>query len=296
MRFIEPWDFEVDPIGRIVARAHAFDTDQDGDIDPARLCRMLHAREARRRFVEVCRLDALLVRINPIDAAVLSFAMAAEEGGVVVLNAPKMVTWTSHKAWLASLKGVPRPRTLVTRSRATIHAFAGELPGGAVVKPGRSSGGRGIAYVPKERPAELDLALDHARGIGDGYLVVQEYLPEAEFGETRLVWLDGEILGSYVRQRAPGEFRHNLKRGGVPEPHEPGPEDFRLIEALNPHLRAAGVWFAGIDVIGGRVSEINTLNPGGLHLIQEFSGLDFSGPLVTALEARVQAGRKELSR
>lgn len=257
---------------------------------------MLHGREARRRFVEISRLDALLIRINPIDAAVLSFATAAQEQGVVVLNAPTTVTWTSHKAWLATLADVPQPKTLVTRSRATIHAFAEELEGDCVVKPARSSGGRGIARVPKGRPGELDVALDQARGIGDGYLVVQEYLPEAEFGETRLVWLDGMILGSYVRQRAPGEFRHNLKRGGVPEPHEPGSEDIRLIEALNPHLRRAGVWFAGIDVIGGRVSEINTLNPGGLHLIQEFSGLNLSGPLITALEAKVREGRKELSR
>ena len=292
MRFVEPWDHEVDPAGRIVARAHAFDLEQDGAVDRARLCEMLQNREARRRFVELARLDALLIRINPLDTAVLSFALAAEQAGVVVLNSPSTVGWTSHKAWLASLSDVPRPRTLVTRSRATIHAFAAELPGDVVVKPARASGGRGIACVPRGRTGELDLALDHARSIGDGYLVVQECLPEAALGETRLVWLDGVILGSYVRQRAPGEFRHNLKRGGVPEAHEPGPEDLGLIETLTPHLRRAGVWFAGIDVIGGRVLEINTLNPGGLHLVQEFSGRDLSGPLVEALEARVeQAGR-----
>lgn len=257
---------------------------------------MLQDRSARRRFVELARLDALLIRINPLDTAVLSFATAAEAAGVIVLNSPTTVGWTSHKAWLASLEDVRRPRTLVTKSRATIHAFAAELKGDAVVKPARASGGRGIARVPRGRTGELDLAVDHARSIGDGFLVVQEYLPDADRGESRLVWLDGVILGSYVRQRAPGEFRHNLKRGGVPEPHEPGPEDTRLIEALNPHLRRAGVWFAGIDVIGGRVLEINTLNPGGLHLIQEFSGLDLSGPLVEALEARVRAGQQELSR
>jgi len=279
-----------------VARAHAFDEDADGPVDRDRLCRMLQDRSARRRFVELARLDALLIRINPLDTAVLSFATAAEAAGVIVLNSPTTVGWTSHKAWLASLEDVRRPRTLVTKSRATIHAFAAELKGDAVVKPARASGGRGIARVPRGRTGELDLAVDHARSIGDGFLVVQEYLPDADRGESRLVWLDGVILGSYVRQRAPGEFRHNLKRGGVPEPHEPGPEDTRLIEALNPHLRRAGVWFAGIDVIGGRVLEINTLNPGGLHLIQEFSGLDLSGPLVEALEARVRAGQQELSR
>lgn len=292
VRFIEPWDFEVDPEGRVVARAHAFEESEDGPVDRDRLCQMLADRTARRRFVELAGLDALLVRINPLDTAVLTFAAAAKAAGVIVLNDPTWLTWTSHKEFLAGLADVRRPATLVTRSRATIHAFYEGQPSGVVVKPARSSGGKGIARIQRGRPDALDRALDAARGIGDGYLVVQEYLAEAEAGETRLVWLDGEILGSYVRQRAPGEFRHNLKRGGLPEPHEPGPEDHRLIETLTPHLRRCGVWLAGIDVIGGRVLEINTLNPGGLHLIQEFSGRDLSRPIVDALQARVDnAGR-----
>ncbi|MCP4810838.1 MAG: hypothetical protein GY913_11480 [Proteobacteria bacterium] len=292
VRFIEPWDYEVDPGGRLVARAHAFEVSEDGPVDRERLCAMLRDRAARRRFVEVTALDALLIRINPLDTAVLTFAMAVKDAGVVVLNDPATLMWTSHKEFLAGLSDVPRPATLVSRSRATIHAFFEGQDHGVVVKPARSSGGKGIARVDRGRSDALDRALDHARAIGDGYLVVQEYLPEAEQGETRLVWLDGAILGSYVRQRAPGEFRHNLKRGGRPEAHEPGPEYDKLIETLTPHLRRCGVWLAGIDVIGGRVLEINTLNPGGLHLIQEFSGRDLSRPIVDALQACVDhAGR-----
>lgn len=292
VRFIEPWDFEIDPTGRMVARAYAFEASVDGPVDRHRLCEMLRDRSARRRFVGVTQLDALLIRINPLNTAVLTFASAARDAGVIVLNDPTTLSWTSHKAFLAGLADVAKPKTLVSRSRATIEAFAMDQANGVVVKPARSSGGRGIAKVSAHDLRGLGAAIDQARAVGDGYLVVQEYLREAEQGEARIVWLDGAILGSYVRQRAPGEFRHNLKCGGLPEPHEPGQEEDRLIEALTPHLRRCGVWLAGIDVIGGRVLEINTLNPGGLHLIQEFSGRDLSRPIVDALQARVDhAGR-----
>ena len=292
VRFIEPWDYEVDRAGRLVARAHAFDPDEVSTREE--LCEKLQRRQARRRFVELARLDALLIRINPLDTAVLTWAMHAEKAGVPVLNPPQSVLVTSHKGWLASLKDVPRPSTLVTRSRAAMQVFAMDHREGVIVKPARSSGGKGIGWVRHGREHELDVAIDQARAIGDGYVVVQEYLPEAEHGEKRLVWLDGDFLGGYVRQRAPGEFRHNLKRGGLPEALTPTTQDQRLLDKLSPHLRQQGIWFAGIDVIGARGVEINTLNPGGLHLVSEFSEQDFADPIIASLLSRVRSDRKEL--
>ena len=79
------------------------------------------------------------------------------------------------------------------------------------------------------------------------------------------------LLGGYLRVRAPGEFRHNLRLGAEPAPCPPDPRDEVVIRALAPHLEAAGVWFAGIDVIDGCVVEVNTLNPGGIHFTATFS-------------------------
>ena len=175
----------------------------------------------------------------------------------------------------------------MSRSFSTLSAFAADQPTGTIIKPARASGGRGIQLVPPQSPMPLEAALDGARDAGDGYIVAQEYLVAAEEGEKRLVWLDGRLLGGYLRRRAPGEFRHNLKQGGQPEPCEITPQDHALIDALTPHLRADGVWFAGVDVIGGQVVEVNTLNPGGLHMIQEFTGLDLTAPVIQWLEAHV---------
>lgn len=299
VRFFEPWDFEVDEGGRLRGRAHLLDAPE-----PSReaLVARLAARDTVRRSVEVDRLDVLLLRANPLDPGLLSFALLVEAAGVPVLNPPAAILRTANKTWLATLADVPRPRTLVTRSLASLERFAADAPDGVVVKPARGCGGRGVSFVRPHQRRELGRALDVACAAGartksaasEGYAVVQDWLPEADSGEKRLLWLDGSVVGGYLRQRAPGELRHNLKVGGQPHPTELEPDDVTLAARLTPHLQAAGIWLAGIDVIGGCAVEVNTLNPGGAHYTGHFSGRDLGAELVATLERRVVA-RAELA-
>lgn len=274
VRFVEPWDFELDSSspgrsgGRLIARAHAFDAPCTAE----ELARALVEREADRRYVELDRLDLLLLRAAPFDLSVLTFGAMAKSRGVPVFNDPEGLLRVTSKAWLAGLVGVPIPPTLVTRSRASAHLFATQQPEGVVLKPARGSGGRQVSFVSPVDPDVVDLAFDEAREGGDGYVVVQAYLPEADDGEKRLVWLDGVVVGGYLRRRAPGEFRHNLKRGGTAEPTDITAEDRALGRSLAPHLTRAGIRLAGIDAIGGRVIEVNALNPGGAFHADRLGG------------------------
>ena len=216
-----------------------------------------------RRYVDLERLDLLLLRAAPLDVTLLTFAELVKTRGVAVYNDPAGLLSVSHKGWLASLPDVRTPPSIVTRSRASCHLFAQSQDAGVVVKPARGSGGRDVSFVLRGDAMALDLAFDQARIGGDGYVVVQAYLPEAEWGEKRLVWLDGEVLGGYLRRRAPGEFRHNLKRGGQPDIADITDEDYTLAAQVTPHLVNAGIRLAGLDVIGGYLIEVNALNPGG---------------------------------
>lgn len=289
VRFFEPWDFEIDAVGRIRGRAHAF----DAGTAPTReaLAATLNGRTALRRSVDVDRLDVLLLRMNPIDTAVITVAQLAAAAGVRVLNDPHSMLRISHKSWLATLSDVPRPRTIVTRSRSAIDTFASGCESGVVVKPARSCGGRAVAIVRSRRRAPLDEAVEAAIGAGDGYVIVQEYLTAAVLGEKRLLWHAGKLLGGYLRMRAPGEFRHNLKMGGQPLPCEVTSADQAIAARLTPHLVSEGVWLAGIDVIGDRVVEVNTLNPGGVHYTETFTGLGVSRVLLADLELQLPAPR-----
>jgi len=282
VRFIEPWDFEVDPRGQLVARAHTFDEPQ---ISADEMAEALTRRTAGRRFVDVTQLDVLMLRVAPLTTSVITFAQLAAARGLCVVNDPHGVVAVSHKAWLASIADLPTPATLVTRSRGAAHVFAEQRRNGVVVKPARGSGGRAVSLVRRGDALALDHAFDEARQRGDGYVVVQSYLSAAAHGEKRLVWLDGQLLGGYLRRRAPGEFRHNLKRGGIAEAAEITDTDQAIAARLSPHLLRVGVRLAGLDVIGEHVIEVNALNPGGAYHVDRLTGSNLADVIITRIES-----------
>ncbi len=298
VRVVEPWDLDLDERGRVQLRAFVLD-----GLAPDRqaLVELLQSRSAPRRLVAANDHDVMLLRVNPLDTAVLALAQIAQRAGLRVLNNPVGLLGTTHKSWLAALPpDVPRPRTIVTRSPAVAARFASQERQGVVVKPARASGGRGVGLVHGD-PDELAPAFDAASRAGDGWVVVQAYLSEADAGEKRLLWLDGELVGGYLRVRSAGDFRHNLRRGAQPQPTDVNDADRRAVVAVTPHLRSAGVWFAGLDLIGGKLVEVNVLNPGGAHFTTIFEGVAVGERLVVALEslpplsaADYQRGRESL--
>jgi glutathione synthase len=282
LRFIEPCDFEIDPDGRLRGRAWCF----DAPLSQEDLAKTLTERSAPRRSIEVDRLDVLLLRVNPLSHAAHTFALLAQSAGVRVLNDPRSLPKTLNKAWLATLPAGLRPRTLVTCSKPAAERFLAGCLKGVVIKPARACGGKAVSFLPRHAAqSQLEAAFEVAIKVGDGYAILQEYIEEAALGEKRLLWLDGRLIGGYLRQRAPGELTHNLKTGGQPEAVRITDEDTLLTEQLSPYLKREGIWFAGIDVIGGRAIEINVLNPGGLHWSGYFLGVDLAWLLITSLES-----------
>lgn len=273
VRFIEPASMEVTTQGRVVTRAHILDAPLASQ---AQLADRLRLGQLTRRYVDVGGLDLMLMRANPLTPTVLNLALMAQERGVRVINDPAGIALTRTKTWLASLADVPRPKTLVTTDPAAVRAMAEGLPQGVVLKPAHGSGGRGVQLV--RSAAHVPQAMREVVRSQPGPVVVQEYLKEADNGEKRLFWVDGHIVGGYLRQRAPGSFLHNLQRGGQPQPTTVEDSDRAIVAALTPHLRRAGIVLAGLDIIGSALVECNTLNPGGIHYAESFRTCD--GPSI----------------
>ncbi|MCB9681628.1 MAG: hypothetical protein H6733_09175 [Alphaproteobacteria bacterium] len=280
VRMVEPWDFEVDERGQLTARAYAFDEPVD-DVDV--LVNALRARTSSRRYIRLDTLDVLLMRAAPLDPSLLAFAAMARASGVAVVNDPDGLLQVTHKAWLATLPDVPRPPTLVTRSPGTAALFYERLDSTVIVKPARGSGGRDVMRVAQGDVRSFELAFSRVRMRGE-HVVIQGYLEQASEGEKRLVWMDGDILGGYLRRSAPGEFRHNLKQGGTPEPTDVTPAEQQAMATLSPHLLRAGIRIAGVDLIGQHVIEVNALNPGGAFHADRLHGTDVSGSIIERLE------------
>jgi len=246
---------------------------------------MLNRRVARRTYVDIGRLDLMLLRSAPLTPDLLTFAALARDLGVRVINDPDGIMRVNSKAWLAHLPDVPTPDSLVTRSAAAAGVFYDAQRGGVVVKPARGSGGRAVSFVPPRQNRQFERAFETARRPG-GHVVVQAYLPAAEVGEKRLLWLDGHILGGYLRRRAPGEFRHNLKQGATAEPTQVTDGERALLAPLAPHLLKAGIRFAGLDLIGDHLVEVNALNPGGTFHTDRLSGSRHAATVIQHFEQR----------
>lgn len=279
VRVIERSDLEVDAGGRVVARAHAFEPPA---CSAERLAEDLRKRFARRCFVDVERLDVLLLRSAPLSSDLLTFAQIAKDRGVRVVNDPDGLARVSNKGWLASLPDVPTPATLVTRSVGAAAVFYRSQRSGVVIKPPRGSGGRDVVRVPAGQSATFEKVFSACRR-AEAHVVVQAYLPAAERGEKRLLWLDGEILGGYLRTRAPGEFRHNLKRGAQASPIEVTEAERILLQPLRRHLTTIGIRFAGLDLIGEHLVEVNAVNPGGTFHTDRLTGSTHATTVISTL-------------
>jgi len=262
VRVCEARDLEITPRGALVARAWCAEPPGMGLEE---LARALNQGGLPRRHVEFLDTDLLLVRVNPLRFGTLSLLMLARERGVRVVNDPIGLARSRSKAWLASIPSVPTPPTLVTRSRGAAQAFAERLGTPMVVKPAVGSGGLHVKVVPALRPELLSRALDLVGMRSEEAMVIQGYVEEASEGEKRLVWVDGQLLGAYLRRRPPEGLLHNLRQGGQPLATTIDAPDRRIAAAIGPHLLRNGIRIAGLDVMGGLLIEVNTLNPGGIH-------------------------------
>ena len=146
-------------------------------------------------------LDVLLLRNDPaIDVntrpwarlAGINFARLAMRNGVIVHNDPNGLTQALNKMYLPSFPEEVRPSTLITRNRAEIRDFIEDKNGWGVLKPLAGSGGRNVFLVNPDSGANLNQMIDAVSA--EGYIIVQEYLPEAVKGDTRLFLMNGKPL------------------------------------------------------------------------------------------------------
>ncbi len=185
-----------------------------------------------------------------------------------------------------------RPETLITRDHKDIKAFAKERGGTIVLKPLTGSGGRGVFLV---RPDDLPNLNQMIESISrDGYVIAQEYLPEAAQGDMRLFLMNGRPLrvkGKYAafrRLRSGDDMRSNIHAGGQKAEAHVGDAAIRIAEIVRPKLVQDGMFLVGLDIVGDKLMEINVFSPGGLGSAQKFTKINFSRYVIEALERKAQ--------
>ncbi|MGH6865376.1 MAG: glutathione synthase, partial [Methyloceanibacter sp.] len=127
-------------------------------------------------------------------------------------------------------------------------------------------------------------------------LMVQRYLPQVRAGDKRIILVDGEVAGAINRVPAADETRSNLHVGGTAKPIELTSRDKEICARLGPELKRRGLIFAGIDVIGDYLTEINVTSPTGIRQVQQFGGRDIAAMIWDVIERKVVAQSRKKPR
>jgi len=263
-------------------------------------------REKNNAPEAICveELDVLLLRNDANDDAInrpwariagINFGFLALQAGVLVLNNPYTLARSLTKLYLQYFPVEVRPQTLITRNQVEALDCIESWEGLAVIKPLFGSGGRNVFLIrPSDRP-NLHQMMDVI--CRDGYMIVQEYLPRAVEGDTRLFLMNGiplEVDGKIAAlHRVPnakmGDMRSNITAGGHSRKAEVTDDMLRLAKIIRPKLVEDGIFLAGLDIVGDKLMEINVLSPGALIVAEKLEGVRFCEAVIRKLEQQVAA-------
>ncbi len=246
-----------------------------------------HYSQGAPTVVDVAELDALWIRTDPpFDARYLYVTLLLElaRGKTLVVNDPRGLRDANEKLYQLHFPEVI-PRTLVASREDEVRAFVRELGGTAIIKPLDGAGGRGV-MVLDEADKNLRSIIETLTDDGRRLAMVQQFLPAVREGDKRVLLLDGEPLGAILRVPRADDARSNIHVGGSVVPAEVDANDRRIIEAVAPRLKRDGLWFVGLDVIGGRLTEVNVTSPTGIQEMSRFAGVALEDKVIAWTEAR----------
>ena len=233
-----------------------------------------HVTAGGMRRVELTEFDVVLMRQDPpfdmhyIDA---TFFLEVVHPKTLVVNHPVEVRSAPEKLFVTRFPEL-QPPTLITWDREAIREFRARH-GDVVLKPLNGRGGSGVTRHLADDP-NLDSLLEIHAELGREPVIVQKFLPSVTKGDKRILLVDGDVVGAINRVPAKGQIRSNLAVGGEAQPVELSARDREICAAIGPELKARGLIFVGIDVIGDYLTEINVTSPTGAVALKRFSGID----------------------
>ncbi|TCP15268.1 glutathione synthase [Crenobacter luteus] len=231
--------------------------------------------------------DAVLMRKDPpFDLEYLyatQLLTLAEAQGAKVFNSGQAMRDFNEKLAILNFADYTAP-TLVSPEPARLRAFVNQHQD-VILKPLDSMGGDSIFRVTPQ-DANLSVIIETISRRGSRTVMAQRYIPEIRDGDKRVIVIGGKPV-DWCLARVPlaGETRGNLAAGGTGVARELSARDREIAEALGPELLRRGILFAGLDVIGDYLTEVNVTSPTCFREIMDQTGIDVAGLFVDALEA-----------
>ena len=264
----------------LIARGHTLKVeDKAGD----------HYKLSDYRRVDLAEWDVVLLRQDPpFDMGYITTTHLLERihPKTLVVNDPAHVRNAPEKVWVLEFQDL-MPPTMVTRNMEDVRDFQARHKD-IIIKPLYGNGGASVFRI-KPEDSNVNSLVELFQTVFREPFMVQQYRPEVRAGDKRIILVDGEVAGAINRVPAEGETRSNMHVGGTPKPTELTERDLEICARLGPHLKARGLIFVGIDVIGPYLTEINVTSPTGIRQVKAFGGNDIAAMIWDSIEAKRSA-------
>lgn len=219
-------------------------------------------------------MDAVSMRTDPpVDVPYLYTTYIldyVDPTKTLVLNDPNGLRAANEKMYALQFKDAI-PETIVTRDKTVAREFVNQR-GKAILKPLGGKAGEGI-FMLDAGDRNLNSLMEVSTNYGSVPIIVQQFLPEAKDGDKRIILLDGEPIGAVNRIPTGEEFRGNMAVGGRVAKAEITDREREICRQLAPTLKRDGLYFVGIDVIGGYLTEVNVTSPTGIREIDRLDNM-----------------------
>ena len=234
-------------------------------------------------------IDVILMRKDPpfdMEYVYTTYLLEqAESRGSLVVNRPAALRDANEKVYTAWFPEVCPP-TLVSRNHTDISEFI-DAQGDVILKPLDGMGGASIFRVRADDP-NRNVIIETLTAHQKTFAMAQRFIPEIRDGDKRILIIDGEAV-PYALARVPGEGEHrgNLAAGARGEGVALSDKDREIVETVGPRLREQGILFAGIDVIGDFLTEVNVTSPTCIRELDQIYGLNISAILLDRIEQKL---------
>lgn len=244
--------------------------------------------------------DVIFMRDNPpLDGLVLNFLDSIKDD-VFIINAIDGLREANNKIYTASYYDPDReliPATHVSKNLDYLLRIINESPDDKMImKPLDGFGGSGVIIIEKAAMQNirslLDFYINREKGVSN-YVILQEYIEGAEEGDVRILMLNGEPIGALRRRPAKGDARSNISAGGSVEKYKLTKADKILCKKIGEKLVRDGIYYAGLDLINGKLIEVNVMSPGTITDINKLNKVKLQETIIDYLE-RVTSERKRL--
>lgn len=291
--FLEPHDVYIRS-GQVVARMRNISAQPGLGMEAYWQAVTRCAKQEHLVFETVTELDALFLRSNPpLNYQTMEFLQAANNH-VFIINSTSGQILGNSKLYTLNFPDII-PETHVSRDPSRLRKIIDDFGGDMVVKPLQRYGGEGVIKVSTRDRTNLNSLIHYYVRAYETYarrepIMVQEYLKSVKKdGDVRILLLNGEIIGAMRRKPKRGDFRTNVHAGGQVLAHRVTARERRICETIKERLIHDGLYFVGIDIIAGKLVEINCVSPGGIPRINRLNNDRLECKVIDFIEQRVDA-------